>query len=127
MSNILVIDDDAAIRMTVRAMLEMGGHRVTEAADGRYGIAALSERPADLVIVDIFMPNMDGFETLMSLRAAKPSLPVIVMSGSRVDPLAAQPDFLKMAGKLGAITTLHKPFRAAELLAAVGRALETTA
>ena len=66
------------------------------------------------------MPGMDGLETMRHVRALQPTIPIIVISGRSITPDAyAEPDFLKMATKLGAVASLQKPFRADALLAAV--------
>src|SRR5690349_14063132 len=99
MARILVIDDDAAVRSVVTVLLSNKGHRVETASNGRHGLKALSDGDFDLLIVDIFMPEMDGLETIRLLRGQRSDLPVIVMSGSD----GAMPDFLNMATKLGAV------------------------
>jgi len=119
MARILVIDDDEAIRTVVTLLLSQKGHVVESAKNGRQGFQAAEDRNFDLLIVDIFMPEMDGLETIRLLRTAMPYLPVIVISGSN----AAMPDFLSMATKLGAIESLRKPFRPNELLEIVDMCL----
>ena len=119
MARILVIDDDEAIRSVVTLLLSQRGHEVESAKNGRQGFRAAEGKDFDLLIVDIFMPEMDGLETIRLLRTVKPNLPVIVISGSN----AAMPDFLSMATKLGAIESLRKPFRPAELLETVDMCL----
>ena len=119
MARILVIDDDEAIRSVVTLLLSQKGHQVEAAQNGRRELRAVEERDFDLLIVDIFMPEMDGLETIRLLRTAQPGLPVVVISGSD----AAVPDFLSMATKLGAIESIWKPFRPAELLETVDMCL----
>jgi len=69
---ILIIDDDASVTASMKVMLELSGLEVTVAHDGLGGIKAAEAGPFDLLIVDIFMPEMDGFETLQVLRHAVP-------------------------------------------------------
>jgi CheY-like chemotaxis protein len=120
LAKILVVDDDPAVQMTIRLLLERAGHEVVVAGDGQKGIAAFETCDFDLLFLDIFMPGMDGLETMRHIHRQQPAMPVIVISGRPVVPDAgAEPDFLAMAIKLGAIASLPKPFRPAELLARV--------
>jgi CheY-like chemotaxis protein len=126
LAKILVVDDDAAVQMTIRLLLERAGHTVVTAGDGRKGLTLCRTGDFDLLFLDIFMPGMDGFETMRMVRQQQPKLPIIVISGRPVSSEAdAAPDFLTMATKLGAISSLQKPFRPADLLAAVTAGLET--
>lgn len=123
MATILIVDDDTAVQATVRLLLERAGHSVVTAGDGRKGIALFEAGDFDLLFLDIFMPGMDGFETMRLVHQQKPQIPIIVISGK---PIASDsgPDFLTMAMKLGAISSLQKPFKPAALLAAVAECLE---
>ena len=126
MARILIVDDDAAVQATIRLLLERAGHRVVSASDGRKGLASLDGGHFDLLFLDIFMPGMDGFETMRMVRQQHPAIPIVVISGRPISSDGeAAPDFLTMATKLGAISSLQKPFRSAELLAAVARCLES--
>jgi CheY-like chemotaxis protein len=78
----------------------------------------------DLLIVDIFMPGMDGIETIREVRQHQPDLPAIVISGTSLGgPGLQAPDFLAMAVKLGAVRSLQKPFKPRDIIAAVGQCL----
>ncbi len=105
--------------MTIRLLLERAGHSVVTADDGKKGLALCQAGDVDLLFLDIFMPGMDGFETMRMVRQQQPALPIIVISGRPVSPEADSPDYLAMATKLGAVSSLQKPFRPADLLAAV--------
>jgi CheY-like chemotaxis protein len=125
LAKILVVDDDVAVQMTIRLVLERVGHSVATADDGRKGLALCQTGDFDLLFLDIFMPGMDGFETMRMVRQQRPQIPIIVISGRPISPEADQaPDFLTMATKLGAVSGLEKPFRSADLLAAVTDCLE---
>jgi len=120
LAKILVVDDDPAVQMTIRLLLERAGHHVDVAGDGRKGIAAFEADDFDLLFLDIFMPGMDGLETMRHVHRLKPAMPIVVISGRPlVTDEDSQPDFLAMAIKLGAISSLPKPFRPADLLATV--------
>lgn len=129
MPKILVIDDDPAVRMTIKLVLEREGHAVELATDGLAGMKAVKAGGIDLLIVDIFMPGMDGIETIREVRRHQPALPAIVISGTSVEgpgTLASglpAPDFLAMAVKLGAVRSLQKPFRPHDIIGAVRQCL----
>jgi CheY-like chemotaxis protein len=119
-ARVLVIDDDPAVRSVIQLVLEREGHAITVASDGRAGLKALDAGAIDLLIVDIFMPGMDGLETIRAVRAKHAELPVIVISGSSIfSSSEPAPDFLMMAIKLGAVRGLRKPFRPGDLVDAV--------
>jgi len=124
-ANILIVDDDSAVQATIKLLLERAGHSVAVAGDGRKGLALFEAGDFDLLFLDIFMPGMDGIETMRLVHLRQPRIPIIVISGN---PIVADtgkgPDFLNMATKLGAVSSLQKPFKPAALLAAVAGCLE---
>jgi len=125
MARILIIDDDQAIRATIALLLHAAGHEVVAVSDGRDGISKCESERFDLAIADIFMPGVDGLETIQRLHRQKPNLPVIVMSGLNFRSASpTPPDFLTMATKLGAARALRKPFRPSELREAVDSCLK---
>ena len=127
MAKILIVDDDGAVRTTIQLLLERAGHSVVAASDGRKGLALFEAEPFDLLFLDIFMPGMDGIETMRLVHAQRPLVPIIVISGNPIlSEGGSAPDFLQMATKLGAISSLQKPFKPAALLEAVAKCLDTT-
>jgi CheY-like chemotaxis protein len=124
LARILIIDDDRAVQATIRLLLERAGHSVVVASDGRNGIAIFESEEFDLLFLDIFMPGMDGFETMRVVHQQQPHIPIIVISGNPI-PSGSGANFLTMATKLGAVSSLQKPFKPATLLAAVAGCLET--
>jgi CheY-like chemotaxis protein len=125
LAKILIVDDDSAVQATIRLLLERAGHSVVVASDGRQGLAAFEAGDFDLLFLDIFMPGMDGLETMRLIHQQQPLIPIIVISGNPVTwDSASGPDFLTMATKLGAVSSLQKPFKPAALLAAVAGCLE---
>jgi CheY-like chemotaxis protein len=124
MARILVIDDDKAVRTAIKTLLDHEGYEVIVAEDGRSGIEAFESMAFDLVIVDIFMPGMDGLETIKLFKRRSPTVPIVAISGFLFrDSSVPAPDFLTMATKLGAAYSLHKPFRPRDLSEAVAGCL----
>lgn len=107
MATVLVIDDDPHIRRVLRKTIEREGHSVVEAEDGKVALRRFVGEPADLVITDIYMPEMDGFEFLMRIRETFPETKLVAMSGGGV---IAADDVLKAASALGAVAVIQKPF-----------------
>ncbi|MDQ3481382.1 MAG: response regulator transcription factor [Actinomycetota bacterium] len=110
---ILVVDDDRAVRDSLRRSLEFNGYEVALANDGVEALARINGLDPDALIVDVMMPRLDGIETTRALRAAGNDLPILVLTardsvGDRVDGLDA-----------GADDYLAKPFALEELLARV--------
>jgi DNA-binding NtrC family response regulator len=120
MARILVIDDDDLVLSSLRIQLEANDHEVITADSGQAGITMVSRNAFDVVICDVFMPDMDGFETIRAIHERDPDVPVIVISGFTFrHTTVPTPDFLAMATQLGAACSLRKPFRPNELLRAV--------
>ena len=122
MALILVIDDEPAVRDVVRQILEDAGHTVIEAGDGKVGLWMFREMRPDLAIVDLFMPEKEGIETIQDMRAADPAARIVAISGGG---RFGATGLLDGAKDLGATTTLGKPFRQDALLSAVEQAMNT--
>jgi CheY-like chemotaxis protein len=106
-ARILVIDDEPDIRALLETALRLDGHTVALAGDGFEGLRRQREAPADLAIVDIFMPEKEGIETIIELRQEFPHLPIIAMSGGG---RGGNTSFLAQALHLGATRAIAKPF-----------------
>lgn len=109
---------------TIEACLARQGFEVTIADGGEQGIKALESASFDVMLIDIFMPHMRGFESIRIFHDRAPAVPLIAMSGyafASVD--TPSPDFLKMTLELGAAVCLRKPFTPTALLAAVNECL----
>lgn len=120
MARILVIDDDAEMRLLLRRMLEPAGHEVVSAESGETGLERFRESPADLVITDLLMPHKGGAETIVDLKTIAPKLKILGISGGdMLDDVV----FLRAAGKAGDIRWLAKPFTPQELTATVAEML----
>lgn len=106
MAQILIVDDDPGLLSALRGILEDAGHEVTEESDGSRALRRFAGHPTDLVITDVYMPEMNGIEFLMRLREAFPEAKVIGMSGG--GHLDKEP-VLEGARALGAAGILAKP------------------
>ncbi len=120
MASILLIENEPSLRQAIARMLVADGHTVNEARDGREGLRLLNTAPADIVLTDIVMPNADGIEVIVANRRLPRRAKLIAMSGA----IGLGPDYLKTALELGADQTLKKPFRHADLKAAVAACLD---
>lgn len=124
MATILIIDDDPDVLRPLRRILESKGHTVAEASDGQTALRYFAGHPTDLVLTDIYMPQMDGIEFIMRVKEAFPEARILAMSGGG---RLSMDSVLGAASKLGAEDVLAKPFTADEVLAAVDRALASPA
>jgi DNA-binding response OmpR family regulator len=110
-----------SIRQTLRIALSKAGYEVLEARDGAEAVRLWKDTGADLVIADLHMPDKNGLEVILELRAQSPSTPIIAMSdGGRTKQI----ELLGDAKLLGAVRTVGKPFSLDEMLTAVRQELE---
>jgi DNA-binding response OmpR family regulator len=124
MRRILIVDDDPHICLAIRAWLRRYGFKVAIADGGVNGLVALDNSTFDLMIVDVFMPNMRGFESIRVFHDHAPTVPLIAISGYAFTGLnASGPDFLRVALRFGATRCLRKPFRPSTLLAVIDQCL----
>jgi two-component system nitrogen regulation response regulator NtrX len=115
---ILVIDDESAIRDTMRMILEYEGYECITAGSGAEGLTAAAREAPDLVFLDIKMPGMDGLETLSRLRGMNDALPVVIVSAHGTASTALE------AGRLGAFRFIEKPLSKDYVLDAIREGLE---
>ena len=124
MAHILVVDDDPMVCMAIEVYLERHNFKVTVADSGEMGLRALEDTTFDLMIVDIFMPHMRGFESIRIFHERAPQIPLIAMSGYAFANLnSPAPDFLRMTLELGATRCLRKPFTPLALWAVINECL----
>jgi two-component system nitrogen regulation response regulator NtrX len=114
---ILVVDDEERIRQSLNGILKDEGYEVVESKDGAQALKQLESDPPDLVLLDIWMPGMDGMEVLERMKGQVPNLPVIMISGHGNIELAVK------AVKLGAYDFIEKPLSLEKVLLAVNNAL----
>ena len=120
-ATIVVAEDDADLRGVLTTSLTRNGHRVIPARDGAEALAAVEREPVDLIVLDLLMPNIDGFEVLARLKEIKggAAIPVVVVSGTDRSSTELR------ALRLGANVFLTKPIEAAALAQQVTRLLTT--
>jgi CheY-like chemotaxis protein len=124
MPRILIIDDDAAVRRATTIMLEARGFEIVAVESGQAGVDAVKAGAFDAVIVDLFMPGMDGLAATRAIHQDSPATPIIAVSGFMFQGRCpAMPDFHPMATEAGAVASLYKPLRPNELVQAITDAI----
>jgi two-component system response regulator (stage 0 sporulation protein F) len=118
-ATILIIDDEEPIRALLHFALEAAGYEVTEAANGRQGLDLYRQRPTDLIIADMLMPELNGLDLLLDLTREFLHAKVIAISGA-----GGEQNVLDVAKLFGARQTFEKPFSVPRLLQAVRYELE---
>ncbi len=121
MSNILIVDDEQSYRQLLSLVFEGDGHIIRTAANGREAIELIRKEPADVIISDVKMPDMDGIDLLRAVRETLPDLGVILMTAY------ASVETAREAFKLGADDFITKPFDVEELKLIVKKTLEKQA
>lgn len=116
MARILIVDDDAQVRLFLREVLEDEGYTVDEAVNGEEGARRVRASLPDLLITDIFMPAQDGIGIILWIRKKYPQLKIIAISGGGTQNIVG---ILPAARDFGAQSALHKPFTSQELVDAV--------
>ncbi len=118
MANILIVDDEQSYRQLLTLVFEEGGNNVRTAMNGRQALAALEEEPADVIVSDVKMPDMDGIELLEAVRETLPDIGVVLMTAF------ASVETARGAFKLGADDFIEKPFDVEELKLIVKKTIE---
>ncbi len=121
MPNILIVDDEQSYRQLLSLVFESDGNKIRTAMNGRQALDLLQEEPADVIISDVKMPDMDGIELLRALRETQPDIGVILMTAF------ASVETAREAFKLGADDFITKPFDVEELKLIVRKTLEKQA
>ena len=123
MAHILVIDDDKSILSVIVELLTLSGHRVDVAENGKIGLKLAGLNRYDLIITDVVMPELDGFDVLMALKESATDVGIIVMSGGSAKLNADH--LLRIAGHMGAVRVLRKPLDFTKLLNTVTEILNS--
>ncbi len=118
MSRILIIDDDDALRKSFHKLLTEEGYEAESAASGEAGLKIIRRSMPDLVIADMQLPGMNGFEIFKAIHAIEPRLPVIIMTAYGTTESAIE------ATKMGAFDYILKPFEIPDMLSVIGQSLE---
>src|SRR5918997_1068218 len=118
MANLLIVDDEPGMRQLLSHVFGRAGHAVRAAENGAKALELLRAEPADLIVSDVKMPDMNGIELLRRLREFLPDAGVVLMTAS------ATVDTAREAFKLGADDFIQKPFDVDELKLIVEKALE---
>jgi two-component system nitrogen regulation response regulator NtrX len=118
--HILIVDDERAIQTTLRGVLEDEGYRVTAVGSGEQALARLQEDTPDIIFLDIWMPGLDGLDTLAEMKRLRPETAVVMISGHGTIETAVK------ATKLGAYDFIEKPLSLEKTLLTATRALEHT-
>ena len=118
MATILLIDDDEQVRTLGKIDLEFAGYHFVSADSGKRALRLLEHQEVDLILVDIFMPDMDGLQVIQALRKTQPTTKIIAITAGE-----GVRNYLDMAQCLGASDSLQKPFTRQELLNVVASQL----
>ncbi|NDV28381.1 response regulator [Desulfovibrio sp. JC010] len=116
MKTILIVDDDPKMLELLKHYLRKEEVNVLTAADGEEGLSVFDGKAVDLVIIDIFMPNMDGIQTILEMKQKQPEASILVISGGGE---FTGLEYLKQAKALGAKEALVKPFSQDDFLTTV--------
>ena len=119
MAKILIVDDSAFQRNNVRFILKSGGHVVAEASNGREALEVAAARAPDCILLDIMMPELDGWEVLEVMRERDLRIPVIMLIAD------VQNSTRQKCLDLGAAAVLHKPADKDQLLELIGTILSS--
>ena len=111
----LIVDDSRLVRMKLKAELCDRGHSVVEAQDGEEALARVDADAPDAVFLDLILPKLDGISVLRRLHAARPQLPVTVLS------TAATEENIAAAEECGALLFIRKPYADSAITAAIGK------
>ncbi len=120
MAHILIVDDDELIRITLHTILERAGYETTMATNGQDGLNKFRARPADLIILDMILPEKGGIEALIEFRQAQPDVKIIAISRG---VWGKETDCLQTIKTLGANHCFTKPIHRDDLLGVMGKLL----
>ena len=108
MTKVLIVDDEYTTLTIIEKMLQSGGYDVVMTSDGKEVETLVEDEHPDILIIDIFMPDVDGIENIIAVRNIYPELPILAISTNN--------DYLRVARKFGADASIHKPILGSDLL-----------
>jgi CheY-like chemotaxis protein len=120
MSRILLVDDHEPVCISLQTMIEGMGHETLTASTGKQALNLQKTKPVDVLVTDIFMPDMDGYELIQRFRHDYPAVKIIAISGGI--PRSPGGPYLEVAKKMGAQSVLRKPFGMAQFIEAINQA-----
>lgn len=120
MKTVLIVDDDPKMLDLIKHYLRNEQLNILSAMDGEEGMTLFDDNPVDLIILDIFMPNMDGIQIIMEVKQKQPSSKILVISGGGE---FTGLEYLKQAKALGAAEALVKPFSQQDFLNTINNML----
>jgi DNA-binding response OmpR family regulator len=127
MTCILVVHADRAASDAIRAVLELEGFEVVVADSSHSGVNAAESSVFDAAIIDVFVPRLDGLDTIKAVHELAPTMPIIAIAPRKFhDCLGPESDFLEIAADLGAAVGLYKPFMPRDLITAVATCVDGT-
>lgn len=121
MSTILLIDDDETVLVVLKGILDQAGYDTRIAQNAKQALVLIKSNPPDLIITDIFMPDIDGFDLIARLRSGMDYVPIVAISGG--GPGSGGRDYLTTIKDIGADEYLEKPISKQTLLATVASVL----
>ncbi len=123
MPAVLVVDDDPMVCVAIEACLKCKGFEVTVVDCAEAGLHALEKQSFDVMLIDVFVQYMRGFESMRIFHVRAPEVPIVAMAGYAFANIERAPDLLRMTLELGAARCLRKPFAPDALLTTVNECL----
>ncbi|UFZ05796.1 response regulator [Bradyrhizobium ontarionense] len=115
MANILVVDDEVGVCCVIQHLLVREGYAVTAVTDGRLAMDAVTRGDFAAALIDLNLADMDGNDVIRAARAARPNMPIVLMSGLVLESGRGTPDFLGLSAKVSGLHRLAKPFKPRDL------------
>ncbi|MGJ5195431.1 response regulator [Bradyrhizobium sp. SZCCHNS3051] len=115
MMNILVVDDEVGVCCVIQHLLVREGYTVTAVTDGRLAMDALSRDDFAAALIDLNLADMDGNDVIRAARAARPMMPIVMMSGMVLESGRGTPDLLGPSPRVVGLHRLAKPFKPKDL------------